>query len=439
MGFRPVRAQAVQANADGDVILRVDQPATNQHHQDCGRMPPPLCAGRNAANAVGVPTAFRLPHSLPFDSSAQWYYNGAMKQVIALKLEPSPEQANALLAVMEAFNAAASFVAAVAFEKRISNKLVIQPLVYGQLREHFGLSSQLAIRAIAKAIEAYKRDKTIQPAFRAQGAIVYDERILAYKGLTHVSLMTLGGRQVIPVRFGAYQESRLSRVKGQADLVYREGRFFLYATVEMPTPPPIEPVGVLGVDLGIVELATDSEGNSYSGEGVTSCRRRLREHRRHLQRRQTNSAKKRLRKLSGRQARFVRTVNHCISKQIVQSAVASQKALALEALEGIRQRSTELGREMRWLLGNWSFAQLRQYVTYKAEAAGIPVFLVDPRNTSRTCSRCGYCDKSNRKTQAHFKCLCCGFEGNADANAARNIEARAEQSWGLLSSAYARP
>jgi putative transposase len=239
------------------------------------------------------------------------------------------------------------------------------------------------------------------------------------------------------LRFGAYQESRLSRVKGQADLVYRNGQFYLYATVEMPTPPPVEPVGVLGVDMGIVELATDSEGNAYSGEAVKSCRRRLKEHRRHLQRRQTNSAKKRLQKLSGRQTRYIRNVNHCISKALVQTACASQKAIALESLEGIRARASVLGKEMRWLLGNWSFHQLRRYITYKAEAAGIPVYTVDPRNTSRTCSQCGHCDKANRTSQAHFQCLSCGFDANADFNAALNIEARAARQHGLLSSVCA--
>jgi len=366
-----------------------------------------------------------------------------MKQVIVLKLEPSPEQAESLLAVMERFNAAACFVAEVAFEKKISNKLIIQPLVYAEIRERFGLSSQLAIRCIAKAIEAYKRDKTIQPVFKPYGAIVYDQRILSYKGLTHFSLMTLGGRETIPLRFGAYQQSRLSRVKGQADLVYRKGTFFLYATIDLPTPPPADTSGgVLGVDFGIVEIASDSEGNSYSGESVKSCRCRLKQHRRTLQQRQTNSAKKRLRWLSGRQARYVRDINHIVSKKIVQTAVSLQKAISLEDLSGIRERVSVLGREMRWLLGNWSFFQLRQFIGYKAEASGVPVFAVDPRNTSRTCSVCGYCDKANRKSQAIFSCLECGFQANADYNASCNIasrglEARAAKSNSLLSSACA--
>jgi len=245
---------------------------------------------------------------------------------------------------------------------------------------------------------------------------------MSFKGLTHVSLLTLSGRLLIPLRFGAYQAARLDRRKGQADLVLRNGVFSLYVCIDLPEPPPSDTSGgVLGVDLGIVEIAADSEGNAYSGQSVKRVRRNLRQARQSLQQRQTNAAKKRLRKLSGRQARFVRNVNHCISKAIVQTAQRSQKAIALESLEGIRERVSVLGKEMRWLLGNWAFAQLRAFVTYKAEAAGISVFLVDPRNTSRTCSACGYCDKANRPSQARFCCLHCGFQANADFNASCNI------------------
>jgi putative transposase len=211
-------------------------------------------------------------------------------------------------------------------------------------------------------------------------------------------------------------------------------------TIDLPAPPPADTSGgVLGVDLGIVELATDSEGNQYSGQAVKTVRRRLKECRRTLQQRQTHSAKKRLKRLSGRQARFVRNVNHVLSKRIVQTALASRKAIALESLQGIRQRASVLGREMRWLLGNWSFDQLRQFISYKAEVAGIPVIAVNPRNTSRTCSQCGHCDKANRRSQAQFACLSCGFRTNADLNASANIarlglEAQAALSCGPLSS-----
>jgi hypothetical protein len=197
-------------------------------------------------------------------------------------------------------------------------------MVYGTLRERFRLSSQMAVRAISK-----------------------DERVMSFKGVSHVSLLTINsGRVLVPIRFGAYQASRRDRIKGQADLILRNGVFYLHVCVDMPTPPPADTSGgVLGVDLGIVGLATDSEGQSYSGAAVKSCRRRLKEHRRHLQRRQTNSAKKRLRRLTGRQARFVRDTNHVISKRIVQTALAFQK-------ESLLNRWRGYGSEHRFLVGS---------------------------------------------------------------------------------------
>jgi putative transposase len=74
----------------------------------------------------------------------------------------------------------------------------------------------------------------------------------------------------------------------------------------------------------------------------------------------------------------------------------------------------------------WSFFQLRSFVEYKAQLVGVPIVLVDPRNTSRTCNVCGHCEKANRKSQAEFLCKHCGHSANADLNAARNIRDRAE-------------
>ena len=345
-----------------------------------------------------------------------------MKQVIAVKQETTAEQSAALIETMQAFNRGCDYVAEIAFKKRQANKIAIQPFVYGSLRADYGLSAQMAIRCIAKAIEAYKRDKDIQPTFDPLGAIVLDDRLMSFKGLSHVSLLTLQGRILVPMRFGAYQAARIDRAKGQADLILRGGVFYLALTIDLPTSPPMEPVGgVLGVDLGITEIASDSEGNQYSGSVVKAVRRRVREHRRQLQKKNSRSAYKRLQKVRRRQSRFVRQTNHVISKKLVQCASLSSKALALEDLTNIRQRSNGFGRQMRWLLGNWAFDQLRQFLGYKCEAAGIPLVFVDPRNTSRTCSACGHCAKENRKSQAKFECLNCGFQANADYNASCNI------------------
>ncbi len=345
-----------------------------------------------------------------------------MKQTMLLKLAPTEEQHQALLETMHTFNAAANYVAEIAFSEKTANKFALQKIVYGELRTTYKLAAQLAIRAISKASEAYKRDKSIQPFFTSEGAIVYDPRVMSFKGLNTVSLLTLSGRVLVPFRMGEYQASRRDQIKGQADLIYRQGSFYLAATLEVPTPAPHETSATLGVDLGIINLATDSEGETFSGEGVEKNRKRHHALRQRLQKRGTRSAKRHLKKLSGQEARFKRNTNHVISKRIVSKAKAHGQAIAIEELRHIRKRTdSTVRRSQRNRHTSWSFAQLRSFLSYKAALAGIPLHLVDPRHTSRTCSECGYCDKTNRKSQASFVCQSCGHTGNADRNAAINI------------------
>ncbi len=256
-----------------------------------------------------------------------------------LKLAPSPEQSKALFDTMHAFNAACNAIAETAFAEQLANKFELQKLVYGEARTQYGLSAQMAIRAISKGVEAYKRDKSIKPIFRKQGAITFDERIMSFKGLNTVSLLTLHGRLLVPFRVGGYQEARLNQIKGQADLLYRNGVFSLAVTLEVPEPPPGEPTDTLGVDLGIVNLATSSDGETFSGAQVEVVRQRSQCLRQRLQKRGTKSARRHLGKLSGKEARFRKNTNHVISKRIVEKAKHHHQALAIEELRHIRRRT----------------------------------------------------------------------------------------------------
>jgi putative transposase len=130
--------------------------------------------------------------------------------------------------------------------------------------------------------------------------------------------------------------------------------------------------------------------------------------------------------LAGKEARFRRHENHVISKAIVQTAKGTGRGIGLEDLKGIRDRITARSGDARNRLSDWSFHQLYGFLLYKAQDAGIPIVQVDPRNTSRTCSVCGHCEKANRKSQEEFLCKHCGFSANADWNAARNIALRAQ-------------
>jgi IS605 OrfB family transposase len=131
------------------------------------------------------------------------------------------------------------------------------------------------------------------------------------------------------------------------------------------------------------------------------------------------------RRMRDKEAQFRRHENHVISRRIVESASRTGRGIALEDLEGIRERVTARGGDAHNRLSGWAFAQLGRFIGYKAKLAGIPVVFVDPRDTSRTCAECGHREKANRRSQGEFLCKGCGHEDHADANAARNIRCRA--------------
>jgi IS605 OrfB family transposase len=351
-----------------------------------------------------------------------------MKLVVQTQLLPDPDQDRKLRAVVGQFNAAANFAAGVAFADRTANVYEVRKLAYAEIRERFGLSSQMAQLAIKAACDAYRRDKSIRPVFRPDAAIVYDQRVMSFKGIDRVSLLTLEGRVVVPFVFGKYSDERFKLPKGQSDLILREdGKWILLVTVDVPDGTEFPVPDFLGVDMGIANIAADSDPESEpsSGETVEDVRRKHNLQRRRLQRKGTKGAKKKLRRISKKEARFRRHENHCISQKIVETAKRIGRGIALEDLKGIRERVTARGSDARNRLSGWSFGQLYAFLAYKAQLAGVPVETVDPRNTSRTCAACGHCRKSNRKSQAEFVCKACGHRAHADKNAARNIRARA--------------
>ncbi len=348
-----------------------------------------------------------------------------MKLTLLVKLAPDDEQYRLLLQTMERFNEACNDIAKVAYYNRLANNWALHKLVYYRIREQYGLSAQMTVRAIGKVVEAYKRDKSKLCKFRAQGAMVYDERILSWKGLEYASILTLEGRIKVPIRIGEYQRARMDRLKGQADLLLREGVFYLAATIDAPEETPYDPVGTLGIDLGLKYLSYDSDGEHYSGKQVDEVRKRNARLKADLQSCGTKSAKRHLKKLSGKESRFKRNVNHVISKNLVAKAKGTQRRIALEDLKGIR-KGVSARRSQRSRLHSWGFHQLRHFVEYKARLEGVQVIPVYPRGTSHICPACGVEDRKNRPERDLFRCIGCGYVGHADHVAAINIAARAD-------------
>jgi putative transposase len=355
-----------------------------------------------------------------------------VKLTVQLKLLASQGDAVALLATLERANDAANFVSDHAWRTATFGQFALHKACYYDIKARFELNAQVVVRVIAKVADAYKLDREQPRTFRRHGSIAYDDRILRY-GDDRVSIWTVVGRRSIPFTGGERTRRLLAHLQGESDLVYRDGTFYLFATVNFQEPPAGDIEDVIGVDLGVVNLAVDSDGDRYSGAHVNSLRARHRRLRRRLQTKRTWSKLRLLKKRRRKERRFATHVNHRISKRVVAEAQRTKRAIALEDLHGIRTR-VRVRKSQRATLHSWSFAQLRSFIEYKAKMAGVRVIFVDPRDTSRTCPSCGHCGKENRPDQATFLCQSCGLAGLADYIAARNIRVRG---WAVVSRPHA--
>lgn len=347
-----------------------------------------------------------------------------MTITVKCKLDLTDEQRRAIDRTMEAFADACNDALEVGREVGTTSNVRIHDRCYYDLRDDHDLPANLAIRAIARASgilkEAAREGSAVRPT-----SIEYDARTFSFKeaGWT-ISLSTVEGRQKpIPLDIGDYQKNLLSGRDPSSAVVFKKrinGEVTYYAGIhiEVEEPPPNleEDHGWIGVDLGVKNVATLDDGTRYDGDPVREVKDRYRRTRASADSKGTRGASKLLRRISGRERRFMRATNHRISRRIVDKAKAESKGIRLEDLEGIRDRMAN-----SYWLQSWSFYELRQFVEYKAAIAGVPVEIVDPAYTSRTCPVCGHQEKANRKSQAKFECQSCQHSAHADVVGAVNI------------------
>ena len=390
-----------------------------------------------------------------------------MKQVIKLRVLPSGAEAADLDETLRRCNAAASWLSRQMHAERVFRKVDAQHRFYKQLRARFGLAAQPSIRVIGKVADAYSalranidagnygppgsdRRRKVEASpivFRPTAAHPFDARCLSWQfpdeagRAATISIWTVVGRlrvigiignpkHLVPLR---------TRAIGETDLICSDGKWFLHATVEVPEAPLAEPAnGFLGVDMGIVNIATTSTGQRASGARLNRYRKRQVRLRKRLQAKKSSSARRLLKKRRRKEARFAADVNHQVSKRIVAEAERTGHGIAIEQLTGIRER-VRLRKPQRAALHSWGFAQLGMFLAYKAKQSGVAFIEVDPRDTSQTCSACSWVDKRNRRSQAVFECGRCRFVGHADHNAAINIASRGVKRWGEVMRPHAAP
>lgn len=353
-----------------------------------------------------------------------------MKRTVSIKLIPTPEQAQALSELQAEFTKVCNLIVPFARENRCWNRVALHHLVYYPMREQSRLGSQMVCNTIKAVADAYKvlklrkADDVPMIGFRETGAVYFDAR--TYR-LTDdaVSLYTLEGRAVVKMVLGDFQADYLTIGKPkEARLVRRGKQWFFNLFLDLPDAAPVEGGGsVLGVDLGENNLASTSSGKILGGGPLRHVRDMHLAFRRRLQSNGSESARQLLNKVSGKERRHVRHVNHEASKAIVEEALEQgASVIVMEELTHIRKRIRG-GKRMRSRLHRWAWYELQTFIQYKAEAAGIQVIYVNPAYSSKTCSVCG-CLGS--RVKHNFSCSSCGHLAHSDRNAAVNLAKLAE-------------
>lgn len=345
------------------------------------------------------------------------------------KLSPTDSQAEELKDTLKAFADACNWINQIV-PLKIKNHVRIHDMVYQDVRTKFGLSSNLAVRAINRvagnrktALKDHSTVKNFEPT-----SVDYDARIFAFREKDdEVSVTLLRSRQRIKLLLGTYQRNQLKGSKPTSATVCKRGsEYYIHIQVKSDAPDQIQTDMVLGVDLGITDIAVTSEGQKFCGETIKQIKTHYISIRAVLQQKAvkgTRSSRRRCRelqqRLSGKESRYQRQINHEISKAIVTRAKEIPARIALEDLTGIREGvNQKSGKNQRRRVNGWAFYQLKEFLTYKALQAGIPLVLVDPAYTSQICHVCGEHGNRNGKS---FKCPACNWSGDADFNGAQNI------------------
>ncbi len=322
------------------------------------------------------------------------------------------------------FNKACQIVLDYCIKNKCYNKNLVNSETYNKVRKEIpNLPSALVQTARDEATEMTKRmlkhDKQIKKIIKKRLSVRYDKRTFKlFPDTNRVSLTTIHGR----LNYSFKPFEYLNKYKGEytnAQLVVRNKTIFLNVQVKMPDIKSIknENVKVLGIDTGIINISTCSDNTFYNSRHLRRIKGQYRYLRSKLQHLGTRSAKRKLKRLSGRERRFVRDVNHRISKEIVNK---QYNVFAMEKLQSSKMRKKKNGKKFNTKLGSWSPKQLEEFIKYKSESLGKMVVFVNPKYTSQKCSKCGFTTKKNRKGNL-FSCRNCRFSLNADLNASRNI------------------
>lgn len=336
-----------------------------------------------------------------------------MQRTVKIKLQSN----DALLQTIKTGNEIYQEILKIGYSNKTYDKRILHKLTYRKLRKKYKIFPSALLQTIrdvaSEALKATKLKKEIKPNKRS--SLRLDKRNLRVSLLyRQISISSIRGRLKLTFSTNPQIEKYKDWHPEAGTLKEKKGELHLNLVVEKEAPKKQISQEVLGIDRGINNILTTSNNQIFNSNHLKEVKGKYQFQRKELQEKGTPAARTKLKKLAGRERRFVSDTNHRLSKVIAESDF---KVFAIENLEKIKQNK---GKRFNRRLGNWSFRQFEAFLSYKTEALGKRVIRVNPRYTSQNCSKCGHCEKANRNI-SKFKCKNCKFELNADLNAARNI------------------
>ena len=334
---------------------------------------------------------------------------------------------------MSVYSNACNYVSGYVFRTHDLKQFSLNKVLYSDLREKFGLKSQMAQSVFKTVIARYRtilenESKWIKPSFKKpQYDLVWNRDYSLTQNCFSVN--TLKGRVKLPYfaeGMSKYFDHTIYKF-GTAKLVNKHGKYFLHipVTYDVEESNISDICNVVGIDRGInfVIATYDSKHKSgfVSGKAIKQKRAHYSKLRKELQMRQTPSARRRLKAIGSRENRWMQDVNHCVSKALVDYN-PKHTLFVLEDLSGIRNATERVNTKDRYVSVSWSFYDLEQKLMYKAKQHQSTVIKVDPRYTSQCCPVCGHIEKANRNKKIHlFTCKNCGYKSNDDRVGAMNL------------------
>lgn len=358
-----------------------------------------------------------------------------MEQTVTAKLQilVNPSDKQIICETMRAYSDACNYVSEYIYKTHNLSRYSVQEDTYHQVREIYGLRSQMAVSCVRTVIAKYKtilenQKEWIKPVFRLPQLDLVWNRDYSLTKTGLFSVNTLNGRIKVSFYKNGFEQYFADGCKfGTAKLVNKHGRFFLHipVTYEISELTKNEVSNVVGIDRGIRFLAAtyDSNGKSvfYDGNDVKQKRAHYKALRKQLQQVGTPSSRRRIKAIGQRENRWMNDVNHCISKALVESN-PNGSLFVIEDLSGVRSATERVRVKDRYVSVSWAYYDLEQKLSYKALKHHQLVEKVNPAYTSQTCPKCGHTEKANRNKRLHiFCCKNCGYKSNDDRIGAMNL------------------